>query len=86
MTCEQYIVEFIEHYKIDGLFDYQRCSGKNLHYKKILIKILRDKFRMNFMDIAKIFRNNHTTIMYHYENSPNLERNIADAWKLYRAE
>lgn len=87
MRSNEFIKEFKAHYRLDGLMDYARCSGRNLYYKKVLIYILRTRFRLSFPAIAKIFRNNHATIIYHFNDvSSNMDMlgEVDDAWKLYR--
>lgn len=89
MTYEEYIKVFVEHYKLDGIFSYQRCNGRNIIYKKVLIFILRNKFFLNYEQIATIFKNDHTTIIYHYWdifNNVELSRLATEAWKLYQGE
>ena len=46
MTYEEYAKVFIKKYELN--LQYKRASGDNLFYKKILIYILRERFRLGF--------------------------------------
>lgn len=88
MSPNEFIDAFIKFYSLDDIAAYRKCSGRALFYKKVLIYILRIKFRMSFPEIAKVFNNHHATILYHYQDiskMKGLDRSVEDAWKIYRS-
>lgn len=87
MKYREYIEDYIKYYRVDGLLEYRRCSGVILFYKKILIYILKTRFYLSYSLIGTIFKNNHTTIMYHYKDilgNPDLTKIVDEALKLYK--
>lgn len=86
MKFSQYIKKYMKHYQLQDMLLYSRCAGRNLFYKKVLIYILRVRFSLTFDKIADVFNNNHSTIMYHFNDimyNQELDSTVKDAMKLY---
>jgi hypothetical protein len=86
MTSDEFVTKFVDHYKLVNFLKIDRCYGRNIYYKKLLIYILRHKFSMSFPKIAKVFDNTHAAVMFNYKTflkTTNQERNVEDAMKLY---
>lgn len=87
MNFNEYIDLYEKTHKLNGLRLYARCSGINLEHKKILIHVLRDKLRLSFSQIGRLFKNEHGTVFWHYNSAKmdaEFEKKVEDAWKLYR--
>lgn len=86
MKYREFLDRYIKVYKLDGFLDYYRCTRSNLLYKKVLIYILRNKFHLSYPQIADIFHNDHSTIIFHYndviDNLGVYQEVIDDAWNI----